>query len=108
MALKIRLRQQGRTNQLAYRLVLADSRSPRDGKHIEILGWYQPNQKEEDKLLKIDAEKVDFWLSKGAQLTEKAEALIKRAAPSVIRNYREKQEQRRLERLRKKKQKNRS
>ena len=90
MALKIRLRQQGRKNQQTYRLVLCDSRSPRDGKYIETLGWYNPRESEPEKNLNIHGDRVQHWLSHGAVLTEKAETLIKRGAPDVIASYHKK------------------
>lgn len=90
MALKIRLRQQGRRNQLVYRLVLADSRSPRDGKYLENLGWYNPVAKDENENLMIHADRVAHWLEQGAVLTEKAESLVKRGAPAVMETYRQK------------------
>ncbi|MCP5470262.1 MAG: 30S ribosomal protein S16 [Chlamydiales bacterium] len=82
MALKIRLRSQGRRNHIVYRLVLTDSRNPRDGKYIELLGNYDPHQKEED--VKLNAERILFWLNNGAELTDKAKSLVKRGAPEVI------------------------
>ena len=54
MALMIRLRQQGRTNRQTYRLVVTDKKNPRDGKYIEMLGWYNPHE-ENEKNLFIDA-----------------------------------------------------
>ncbi|WP_201457025.1 30S ribosomal protein S16 [Chlamydia sp. 17-3921] len=84
MALKIRLRQQGRRNHVVYRLVLADVESPRDGKYIELLGWYDPHRKE-SYLLK--SERIFYWLSQGAELTEKAEALVKQGAPGVYSEF---------------------
>ena len=90
MALKIRLRQQGRKNQQTYRLVLSDSRSPRDGKYIEILGWYNPQESESEKTLSVQGERVHYWLSKGAVLTEKAATIVKRGAPDVIASHHKK------------------
>ena len=87
MALKIRLRQQGRKNQQTYRLVLCDSRAPRDGKYIETLGWYNPRESEPEKNLNIQSERVEHWLSQGAILSERAESLLKRGAPQVIVAY---------------------
>lgn len=84
MALKIRLRQQGRTNRAFYRLVVTDARSPRDGKYIELLGWYNPIEVEDEKKFSLDAERIGHWLNLGAQLTETAESLIRRTAPQVI------------------------
>lgn len=83
MALKIRLRQQGRKNSLVYRLVLADVRSPRDGKYIESLGWYHPRAVEGEQQLCVDSARVLHWLERGAILTEKADKLVQRVAPEV-------------------------
>jgi small subunit ribosomal protein S16 len=90
MALKIRLRQQGRTNRQVYRLVVTDSRSPRDGKYIEMLGWYNPFEAEAERNCQVEAERIQYWLSQGAQLTEKAEALIHRIAPTVTESKKQK------------------
>lgn len=90
MALKIRLRQQGRKNQQTYRLVLCDSRSPRDGKYIETLGWYNPQESEPEKNLNVQGDRVEHWLSQGAILSERAESLVKRGAPDVIVAYHKK------------------
>ena len=85
MALKIRLRQQGRTNRLTYRLVVADARSPRDGKYIENLGYYDPH-KDGEKEGKLQEDRLQYWIDLGAQVTEKAHALIARKAPTVMQN----------------------
>ncbi len=90
MALKIRLRAQGRNNRETYRLVLADSRSPRDGKYIEMLGWYNPFESTPERNLLIKADRVQHWLDLGAQMTDNAEALIKKMAPSIVRKQTEK------------------
>jgi small subunit ribosomal protein S16 len=90
MALKIRLRQQGRKNHTVYRLVLTDSRSPRDGKYLETLGWYNPYGEGLDKKLSIQSERVQFWLAKGAILSERAENLLKQGSPQVVAGYKEK------------------
>jgi len=82
MALKIRLRQQGRRNRLSYRLIVTDSRSPRDGKYVESLGWYDPHSKETD--CSFNSERIAHWLSHGAQLSEKAACLVKRKAPDAL------------------------
>lgn len=84
MALKIRLRQQGRTNRAFYRLVVTDSRSPRDGKYVESLGWYNPIEAEDEKRLSIKQDRIQHWLNVGAQLTDKAESLIRKSAPQII------------------------
>lgn len=84
MALKIRLRQQGRTNRAFYRLVVTDSRAPRDGKYIELLGWYNPIEAEDDKKLCFKEDRIQHWLGLGAQMTETAESLVKRTSPHII------------------------
>lgn len=86
MALKIRLRQQGRHNRPFYRLVVADSRSPRDGKYVEAIGWYNPFASTADQEFSLDAERAQHWLNQGAILSESAEALIQKSAPSIIRS----------------------
>ncbi|CAG9045850.1 hypothetical protein NVRI1_00181 [Chlamydia abortus] len=80
MALKIRLRQQGRRNHVVYRLVLADVESPRDGRYIELLGWYDPHSTVNYQL---KSDRIFHWLNRGAELTEKAAVLIKQGAPGV-------------------------
>lgn len=90
MALKIRLRQQGRNNRQSYRLVLTDVRAPRDGKYIENLGWFNPLEKEQDKAMLINTERVQHWLNLGAEISHSAESLVAKAAPSVIRAQTEK------------------
>lgn len=84
MALKIRLRQQGRTNRAFYRLVVTDARSPRDGKYIEALGWYNPIEETDDKKLAFKTDRIQHWLSVGAQLTGNAESLVRKVAPEVV------------------------
>lgn len=85
----IRLRQQGRTNHHTYRLVVMDKRNPRDGKYIELVGWYNPFE-ENEKNLFIHHEKIQYWLDKGAILSEKAHALVKRSAPDLVKQLNEK------------------
>jgi len=87
MPLKIRLRQQGRVNKLAYRLVVADSRSPRDGKYLEKLGHYDPHLPE-DKDGSIREDRVVYWIKQGAQLSDKARAFVLRKALRVMKNLR--------------------
>ncbi len=82
MALIIRLRQQGRNNRQTFRVVVADSKSPRDGKYIEMLGWYNPFQEENN--IKIDGDRLNFWIGQGAQISEKVEQLAMKVAPQVV------------------------
>ena len=82
MALKIRLRQQGRRNLAVYRLVLTDVRAPRDGKYMEMLGSYDPNR--EEAFIKIDVERIRYWLARGAMLTDKATHVVKTVHPELL------------------------
>lgn len=84
MALKIRLRQQGRSHKPFYRLVVMQSRNKRDGRYVENLGWYNPLGEKEEENLALNEARILHWVEQGAVLSEKAEALIKRAAPSVV------------------------
>lgn len=99
MALKIRLRRQGRTNRPFYRLVVTDARSPRDGKFIESVGWYNPIESKEELNVSVKPERIQHWLELGAQLTEKAESLVARAAPAVIQQWKQKQRETKARRL---------
>ena len=72
---KIRLKRMGSHKQPFYRVVVADSRAPRDGKFIEEIGYYNPMT--EPKEIKIDAEKAKKWLGNGAQPTETVKTLFK-------------------------------
>lgn len=78
MAVKIRLTRIGSKKNPIYRVVIADSRSPRDGRFIEIVGRYNPQT--EPSTIELDQEKIDDWLAKGAQPTEPVARLIKAAA----------------------------
>ncbi len=71
---KIRLRRMGAKKQPTYRFVVADSRSPRDGRFIAILGHYNPRT--EPKTLEVDSDKAKEWLAKGAQPTETVRRLF--------------------------------
>ena len=74
MAVKIRLMRVGKKKQPSYRVVVADGRSPRDGRYIEIIGQYAPRQ--EPSLFTIDDEKALAWLKKGAQPTDQVQKLL--------------------------------
>lgn len=91
MALKIRLRQQGRTNRAFFRLVVTDSRSPRDGKYVEALGWYNPIEDADDKKLSFKTDRIQHWLNVGAQLTENVENLIRKSSPEIVQGQVEKE-----------------
>jgi small subunit ribosomal protein S16 len=75
VAVKLRLMRMGKKKQPTFRLVAADSRSPRNGRFIEILGTYQPRL--EPSVVKIDNVKAVEWLNKGAKPTETVEKLLK-------------------------------
>jgi small subunit ribosomal protein S16 len=77
VAVKIRLKRMGAKKAPHYRVVVADSRSPRDGRFIEEIGYYNPVAKPEE--IKIDVEKAKDWLSKGAQPTDTARVLLKKS-----------------------------
>ena len=80
MAVKIRLRRMGAKKAPFYRVVVADSRSPRDGRFIEEIGYYNPTT--EPITVKIDGEKATKWLNDGAQPTETIKRLFKNAGIS--------------------------
>jgi small subunit ribosomal protein S16 len=81
MAVKIRLTRVGSKKNPIYRVVVADSRSPRDGRFIEIVGRYNPQT--EPSLIELDEAKVKDWLAKGAQPTEPVSRLIRAAGISA-------------------------
>ncbi len=76
MAVKIRLKRMGANKKPFYRIVVADSRAPRDGKFIEEIGYFNPLT--EPNQFKVDAEKAKHWLSVGAQPTDTVKSLFKR------------------------------
>jgi small subunit ribosomal protein S16 len=77
MATKIRLRRLGAKKNPFYRLIVADSNAPRDGRFIEEIGYYDPTKKPE--VLKINEEKVLQWLATGAQPSDTAKSLLRKA-----------------------------
>ena len=81
MAVRIRLKRIGTTNAPSYRIVVADGRSPRDGRFIEEIGSYLPQKRENDVTLAL--ERAEYWLSKGARPTETVASFIKRARKSA-------------------------
>ena len=76
MPVSIRLRREGAKNRPYYRVVVADSRSPRDGKFIEIIGTYDPKQTGQNSSFNI--ERAEYWISKGAQPSDTVRSLIKK------------------------------
>ena len=81
MAVHIRLRRTGRTKRPAYRVVVADSRSPRDGRFIEVIGHYDPLT--DPPTIKIELDKATEWIKKGAQPSNTVRTLMARASAAV-------------------------
>ena len=81
MAVKIRMKRVGTKNTPVFRIVVADSRSPRDGKFIEELGTYQPLKKGDN--FTLDLERARYWVSKGAQPSDTVASFIKKAGKAA-------------------------
>ena len=84
MSVSIRLRREGALNNPYYKVIVADQRSPRDGKFIEIIGNYDP--KKPGSNANVDLTRADYWISKGAQPSDTVRSIIKklrRAAPAA-------------------------
>jgi len=79
MALKIRLTRHGNTGNPFYRVIVADSRSPRDGKFVAILGTYDPKDANDKTAIKIEKDKALEWISNGALPTETARVVLEKA-----------------------------
>ena len=79
--LSIRLRRTGTTKRPYYRVVVADSRMTRDGRFVEVLGHYDPQR--DPVVVKIDAERADYWMGKGAQPSDTVRSLLKQQAKSA-------------------------
>jgi small subunit ribosomal protein S16 len=77
LVLKIRLRRTGAKKQPRYRLVVADSRAPRDGAFVEVIGWYNPQA--DPAQVVVNTEKADGWLKRGAQPSDRVAYLLKQA-----------------------------
>lgn len=77
MATKIRLRRMGAKKKTFYRIVVADSRAPRDGRTIEEIGYYNPNVNPAE--IKVDVEAAQKWLATGAQPSDTVRSLLKKA-----------------------------
>lgn len=73
--LKIRLKRTGRKNAPSYRIVVADARSPRDGRAIEEVGWYNPS--EDPNRVEYNKKRLEYWIGCGAQMTKAVEKLVK-------------------------------
>jgi len=75
----IRLARGGSKKRPFYHVVVSDSRSPRDGRYIERVGFYNPVARGQEQALRIDESRIDYWVSKGAQLSERVANLVKGA-----------------------------
>ena len=82
MAVSIRLRREGALNRPYYKVVVADSRSPRDGKFIEIIGTYDPKKPGHNSMLKID--RAEYWIARGAQPSDTVRSLIKKNKKQAV------------------------
>ena len=82
MAVTIRLRREGSSKRPRYRVVVADSRAPRDGRFIEIIGHYNPVTQQ--PTVKIDRDRASAWISKGAQPSNTVKKLIAVAAKAAV------------------------
>lgn len=84
MSVKIRMTRTGANKDISYRVVATDSRSPRDGKHLEVVGWYDPKKPGVNFGLKMD--RIEHWKSKGAQLSDTVKSLVRksRAAAKTV------------------------
>src|SRR4029453_8017004 len=83
MSVSIRLRREGAKNSPYYKVVVADKRSPRDGKFIEILGTYDPKKPDQNSALKLD--RIEHWISRGAQASDTVRSLIKKNKKQLAR-----------------------
>lgn len=94
MVLVIRMRQQGRKNRQTFRLVVTDKKTPRDGKYLEAVGSYDPHRAENN--LQVNTERLSYWISKGAQISESARTLVKSVAPDVMKSLQDQKNAKRV------------
>lgn len=94
MSVRLRLQRHGSKKAPFYRVVAADGRSPRDGKYIELLGVFNPLV-DGTPVLNLNLERVDHWVSVGAQATDTVAALIKRARTGEVRSIQQYEQERR-------------
>jgi len=83
VAVRLRLKRMGRRHRSFYRLNAMDSRSPRDGRVIEQLGWYDPHAKEPDKQVSLNRERIEHWLSVGAKPSDTVRQILVRQGIAV-------------------------
>lgn len=77
MSVKVRLTRTGANNDLSYRVVATESRSPRDGRTLETLGWYDPKIKGTNFAIKL--ERIEHWVKNGAQMSDTVRSLVRKA-----------------------------
>jgi len=73
----IRLARGGSKRRPFYHVVVSDSRSPRDGRYIERLGFFNPQARGQEESLRLDSDRIDYWVSKGAQPSDRVSSLLK-------------------------------
>ena len=78
MGVRLRLKRMGRSHRSFFRLSAMDSRSPRDGRVIEELGWYDPSAKNPDEEVSLKRERIEYWLGVGAQPSDTVRDLLKK------------------------------
>ena len=83
MAVRLRLKRMGRTHRAFFRLTAIEKRNPRDGRVLEELGYYDPNNKDAAQQVRLDAERVKYWLSVGAEPSETVRTLLKKNGIAV-------------------------
>ncbi len=83
MAVRIRMNLIGKKNSPFYRIGAYESRCPRNGKCLEMLGWYDPRNQQADKQLHVDIQRAEYWISVGALPTHKTGLLLKKAGVRV-------------------------
>ena len=79
MTVRIRMKKMGRRHRPFFRVCVMDARKPRDGKSIEEVGHYDPMVRDKSQRIKLNMDRIDYWMSVGAQPSEKVAALIKKA-----------------------------
>lgn len=79
----IRLARGGSKKRPFYHVVVSDSRSPRDGRYIERVGFFNPKARGQDEELRLDTDRIDYWVSQGAQPSERVASLIKGSAKAA-------------------------
>lgn len=82
MAVKIRMTRTGGNREISFRVIATDSRAPRDGKYLELLGWYDPKKKDLNYKLKLD--RIEYWVKNGARMSETVRSLVKKASRGAV------------------------